>query len=492
MYKRYEKTICFCLMGLMSVSLLILMYLGFYNHPTGDDYYYGVAARQAFAETGSVWQMFLAAAKGVADQYVRWQGTYSAMFFMHLPPNVFAEGGYKLVTILILSIYTGGVFYLLKPILCTVLKGSTSMWCAISAAFVLLTIQTVPFKGESFFWYNGSMYYTGYFAITLFFFGAMCRYLISRHKYYLPILMFLAVFLAGGNYVSLLPAILITVTVAAVLMKKHSRKAWGIGVVAVLMLIGLMVSAAAPGNQVRGEGSIGNMSAWRAIALSIWQSVSYLEAWIDRWWLMTVILLTPFFWQSYKKIPFTFPLPVLAVGFIHGIACSMSCPTFYAQGNTGPARVMAIVYYGFMLSTLVNYYYVLGWFYQWWKVRVTVQAASVGEKRGLRVWTPQIAATAVVLFLFAGQIYAGEFANCSSVQAAEVLLSGEAAAYEMEYRERLKVLCDDSVKDVVFKPYEHQPAMLYVGDFTPDAENENNVEIAKYFHKESIKVDLMD
>lgn len=491
MYERYEKISSYILMGLMAVSLLVLMYLGLYNHPTGDDYYYAVTTKRALEETGSVWQMMGAAARGVADQYVRWQGTYSAMFLMHLSPNVFAEGGYKVVTALILFLYTGGVFYLFKPILCHILKGSKYMWCAVSATFVLLTIQTVPFKGESFFWYNGSMYYTGYFAITLFFFGAMCRYLLTGRKYYLPILSLGAVFLAGGNYVSLLPAILITAAIGDALIRKRSQEAWSISLVVILMIAGLIVSAAAPGNQVRGEGSVGDIAAFKAILLSIWQSLSYLEAWINRWWLMAAIGLTPFFWKTYKRIEFKFSYPVLTVAFIHGIFCSMSCPTFYAQGSTGPARVMAIVYYGFMLSTLVNYYYILGWVHRWWQKRVTVHAVPAG-KGSLQNWAPQIVTAGVVIYLFICQVYAGEWEACSSVQAAKILVSGEAAAYEQEYLERLEILQDESVRDVIFSPYEHQPAMIYVGDFTSDVTNENNVEIAKYFNKNSIKVDLLD
>lgn len=492
MYERYEKISCYILMGLMCVSLLILMYLGLYNHPTGDDYYYAVTTKHALEETGSIWQMFLAAFQGVADQYVIWQGTYSAMFLMHLPPNLFWESGYKLVTTIILSLYTGGVFYLFKPILCNVLKGSKHMWCAVSAVFVLLTIQTVPFKGESFFWYNGSMYYTGYLAITFFFFGVMCRYMLLDRKYYLPILMFLAVFLAGGNYVSLLPAILATAAVGDRLFRKRSKKAKGIALVMVLMLIGLIVSAVAPGNQVRGEGSVGNMSAVKAIALSLWQSVSYLEAWINRWWLMAAIVLTPFFWRSYKNIKFTFPMPLLVVGFIHGVFCSMSCPTFFAQGSTGPARVMAIVYYGFMLSTLVNYYYLLGYLYRWWQTRVVWKEAAGDMGEGLKRYVPGLMAAGLLLFLIGAQIYSGEMTKCSSVQAIKVIASGEAAAYEQEYRERLKVLQDDSVRDVEFEPYTCQPAMLYVGDFTGDVDNPNNVRIAKYFNKDSIKVNYLD
>ena len=492
MYERYEKISCYILMGLMFGSLFVLMWLGLYNHPTGDDYYYAVTTSHALRETGSIWQVLKAALKGVSDQYFIWQGTYSAMFLMHLPPHLFGEAGYKLVTIIILSLYTGGVFYLFKPILTSLAKGSKYMWCAVSALFVLLTVQTVPFKGESFFWYNGSMYYTGYLAVTFFFFGVMCRYLLSGRKYDLPVLMVLAVFLAGGNYVSLLPAILMTAVVGDGLIRRRSPKAKWIAVIMFLMLLGLIVSALAPGNRVRGEGSVGNMPAVKAILLSLWQSVSYLEAWLNRWWIMAAMILTPFFWRSYERIAFKFPMPLLVVGFIHGVFCSMSCPTFYAQGSTGPGRVMAIVYYGFMLSTLANYYYLLGYLHRWWRESVVRKEISDKDMGPIGRRAPVFLAAGVWFFLLGAQIYSGEMAQCSSLQAGRILISGEAKAYEQEYRDRLVVLQDDTIKDVVFKPYSSQPAMIYVGDFTDDVNNPNNVQIAKYFRKDSIKVNYLD
>ena len=53
----------------------------------------------------------------------------------------------------------------------------------------------------------------------------------------------------------------------------------------------------------------------------------------------------------------------------------------------------------------------------------------------------------------------------------------------------MEILKDDSVLDVVFSPYEHQPDMLYVGDFTGDVTNVNNVRIAEFWGKDSIRVD---
>lgn len=482
MYKKYEKICSVTLFLLMCAGLLLLMALGWYNHPTGDDYFYAAATKQVFAETGNIFAVLAAATKGVVTEYVRWQGTYSAMFLMYLPPNVFGEGAYRLVTAIILLLYTGGVFYLWKPVLCDCLKSSKQLWCGVSSAFVLLTIQTVPFQGESFFWYNGSMYYTGYFALTLFFFGMLCRYLLTDRKRYIPAMAFGAVFLAGGNYVSLLPCILLTLTAAALLWKNHRKQALVLGCMALLMVAGLAISAAAPGNQNRQE-QLWNMSAIKAILKSLLQGISYLAAWLRGFWFITAILLTPFFWHTYEKIRFRFPYPLIVLGYLYGIFCSMSCPTFYAMNSTGPARALAVVYYGFMLFTLMGYYYLLGYVHRLCGER------AVQTDNGKRLAGLAVIAVCVLLVL---EAVSGGLGECSSVKALRLLWSGEAQAYEEEYQQRLSVLLDDSVRDVVFLPYEHRPDMLYVGDFTGDVENINNVRIAEYFHKDSIMVQYYD
>jgi hypothetical protein len=484
MYERYEKICAIILTLAMTVSLCVVIYLGRYNHPTGDDYYYGVETSKVWSETGNIALTFKEAAKGVAYQYENWQGTYSAMFLMYLAPNIFGENAYKLVTAVILLLYAFSVFYLCRPFIRTLLSGTFGMWCAVSSAFIILTIQTVPFKGESMFWYNGSMYYTGYFAVTLIFFGMLARYLITGRKLYLPFMAIIAVFLAGGNYVSLLPALLLCILITAALILKRSDKWVPVGIVTLLMLIGLIISAAAPGNQMR-ESSLWEMSAKDAIVKSLLQGISYMEAWIDKWWIMTVIVITPFFWNTYKNIRLKFNYPLLVTAFIYGLFCSMGCPTFYAMNSTGPARVLAIVYYGFMLFSLAGYYYLLGYLYRWCeKVNISFSADTAKNYR----YAPQLLAAALFLYLLFMQIYSGELRECTSYKALNLLRSGEAAAYEQEYQERLEILRDNTVKDVVFTPYVNQPEMLFVGDFQGAADNENNQKVAEYFNKNSVMV----
>ncbi len=504
MYGKYEKICGVALFLLLCVTLVPVMYLGRYNHPTGDDYYYGAETRRVWEETGNIAAVLGEAGRGAAEQYVSWQGTYSAMFLMYLPPNLWGEGGYGLVTAVMLLLYAAAVFYFLHPILCKWLGGSVLLWLGTASAFVLLTIQTVPFQGESFFWYNGSMYYTGFFSVSLLFFGMLIRYLIRPRKYRAVTLAVLAVFLAGGNYVSLLPSLLILATVTIYLVWKRSAKAPCVGAVTALMLAGLIVSMVAPGNRVR-ESGLWEMSAGRAVLQSLLQGGRYVDAWMGKWWLMTAAVLTPLFWNTYQRVSLSFRYPVLVSGYLFGVFCSMSCPLYYAQGTSGPARALAVIYYAFMLFSLAGYYYLLGAFFRgtrsWRKngedVREEILREAGGPagqqgpcgRGGFCMKTGGGIFAAVLLCLGLMQLVSGKVTECTSVKALRLLWNGEAAAYQEEYLERMELLRNPELSDVMFTPYEHQPDMLYVGDFPGDPLDPTAVRVAEYFHKDSVWVD---
>ena len=54
MKSKTEKAAAACLLILLIINLLPIIYLGRFNHPTGDDYYYGAEAHVVWEETGSV------------------------------------------------------------------------------------------------------------------------------------------------------------------------------------------------------------------------------------------------------------------------------------------------------------------------------------------------------------------------------------------------------------------------------------------------------
>ncbi len=470
-------------LAVLLLGMIPLGWLGRYNYPTGDDYYYGVEAHLVWQQTGSFTQAFAAACSGVADTYRDWQGTFSALLLMYLPPNIFSNTAYHLVTLVILLLLCGSIFYLLRPLICRFLPGTNGEWITISSILSFLCIQTVAFQSDSFYWYNGSMYYTGFFAVTLFFLGTLLRYLYNGKRILLLPLLLFAVFLGGGNYVSLLPCMLLVVTVTFLLLLQKNKKAYVCGITSAVLLLSFAVSAMAPGNQVRQDG-MWKIPAWKAIAKSLLQGIRYTFAWTGLWWLLAALLLLPVFLRILReKNGKSFSHPILFTGYAYGLFCSMSCPLFYTMNSTGPGRAVAIVYYMFLLISFAVFVYWIGFV-----VRKLQMRQNASEKKGVTGKLKIVRYVAMALLLL-GILFTGLWQEVSAVKAVRVLADGEAAAYAAEYEERLLLLNDPEVTDVVLTPFTHQPAMIYTGDLPGDPEDPTSERTAQYFGKNSIYVD---
>lgn len=72
--------------------------------------------------------------------------------------------------------------------------------------------------------------------------------------------------------------------------------------------------------------------------------------------------------------------------------------------------------------------------------------------------------------------------------ACKVWLGGKGKQYDLEYRQRLAVLEDDTITDVVFAPYTVEPALVFIADGTEDPEFVNNREWADFYGKNSLVI----
>jgi hypothetical protein len=350
---------------------------------------------------------------------------------MYLAPNAFSNTAYHLVTFVILLLLCGGIFYLLCPLFRRFLPGTCGEWITVSSILSFLCIQTVEFQCDSFYWYNGSMYYTGFFAVTLFFLGTLFRYLDNGKRILLLPLLLFAVFLGGGNYVSLLPCMLLSVTITLLLLLQKNKKAYICGITSVVLLLSFAVSAIAPGNHVRQSG-MWKIPAWKAIAKCLLQGIRYTLAWTGLWWVLAALLLLPVFLRILqKKNGAFFSHPILFTGYAYGLFCSMSCPLFYTMNSTGPGRAVAIVYYMFLLISFTVFFYWIGF------VLLKMQARPNPPERievSGKLNTARYLAMAVLLFSI---LCTGLWQETSAMKAIRVLTDGEAAAYAAEYEDRL-------------------------------------------------------
>lgn len=537
---RDEKKVAAVLVILFVLQIIPILYLGQFNHPTSDDFLYGKASRDVWVSTGSPVQTVQAAIDGVKEDYYRWQGSYAALFFMRLEPTVFGEACYAVVPYLMIGLLTLGTLYFVRTLCKVVLKTESLHYISISMLVLMLCIQFSPVASEQFFWYNSSVYYNAFHSFLLCYLAWLLRYLFLGKKRYVVYMALFGVILGGGNYISALTlAILQGMAIAGAFLyqeyvRKTGRKNSGeicdensgksssqiseksiakqgkicqrrVVVLTVLWLEFLAcfaVSALAPGNAVRAESTWGYGPVSSTIH-SLIQGVKYYEAWTDKWWLLVALCLLPMMVQLIRKTTFSFAYPGIVIIFLYGVFSAMSCPTFYALGTTGPGRIINIIYDAFLMVTYIQLFYVTGWICRKWEgiwnkkasesdinesdinKSIAYMEPDVSDKIGVAL---QNGCFVVIVSLILILVVSGSFLDVTTITACKVWIKGEAKQYDLEYKERLAQLEDETISDVVFAPYTVEPDLVFIADALEDPEFVNNREWADFYGKNSLIV----
>lgn len=479
---REKKVDVTLIAAIISVAILIaaavpLMLLGRYNHALGDDFYYGWQTKQAL-ENGGIFDAFKVAAQETAHQYNRWQGTFSAMFLMQLPPQIFGDFFYKLYPTVLIGSLIAGVFVMMHPITVKVFKATWKEWIVISSVIAFMFIEMVPSMGEAFYWYNGSMYYTGFFALTLVFFGVLINFLTDAKIPQAVVAAVLGFLIAGANYASLMPMVIILflLIMGLIIFKGGRKRIIGVSAVFVATMVAFAISVLAPGNALRQDTSYGTTPV-KAILKSLYQAYQYIVGWNNVWMYVGLLLLTPLFIIMIKRVKYDFKLPLLFVVVGFGLLASASCPTFYAQNNGGAARVFDLSWYMVVLYVYASWFYVLGW---------AVKYIKVKDKY---FYIGGCAALVVLYGILCALIIPnkpGGYLN--SVNMTKAIASGDAAYYEAQYQARVAIIESDE-QDMVFRELDVPASLVYVlwlGDLSTDATQENNICYAKFYGKNSV------
>ncbi len=170
-YLLNQKWICRYILFLFILSLIPMLLIARYNHPCADDFSYGEYTIHTWRETGSLLKTIGAAVEGTKIRYNTWQGSFSGVFLMTLHPAIFGENLYQYVPIILILGFCIATMFLLKVILMDYLGADKYSYGIISLIITFLSIQFVITPVEAFYWYNGAMYYTGFYAIAMILFA---------------------------------------------------------------------------------------------------------------------------------------------------------------------------------------------------------------------------------------------------------------------------------------------------------------------------------
>lgn len=478
------------------VAVLVpLVLISAYNHSYADDWHYGVWAHLALQDTGSVLAALGAALQQVGNAWFDWQGTYSAIFLMAIEPSVFGEQCYVIAAPLVVALLVAGTLFFARTTLVELLGCERGLAVGVACLVVAVQLLLQPSPVEGIFWYNSAIYYTGYHAAALALLGCVARICnparTTRPRGAIVASCVLAAFVAGGNFVTALVVAEVMVVVICVLLAGGRRSAQDVLPAFALLIVGLALSLAAPGNEVRqltqfpddGAGVLGTILGSSVAAFQ------YLQQWASGLVFVLAAVCAPIAVRVGERAAgrgwrFRWPLLVVA-GSIALFATSFT-PTFWAQGTPGPGRVQNCRFDLFVVLVVLNVFWVCGW------LAACRRELGAGSPRG------QVSCLAHVAWAFALGVVVlgctvGSMATdkdlgeeLSSVSAARSLVSGQAAAYDAQVWDRLNTIESSTESSLRVPYYTNVPHVLLMGDIRDNMDNYINYRLCQWYGKDSI------
>lgn len=491
------KKLCLVLTFIFIISLVPIFIMSFFTVPQNDDFYYGIKTYHAFKESSDFFSVIRAAYEQVIKTYGDWQGTWSAVFIFALHPGVWGEKYYFITTFVLVFTLIGSTFLFTETVLGRILKMPKYRRIIFTLILLFAQIQLVPTPVQAFYWWNGSMYYTFFYSLALILFSLITLYMTSGSKI-AKIFSFVgacltAAIISGGNYVTALVTILLLGMILVQRIYKKDKRFISILVIIAIFSVGFIISATAPGNDVRGGAGYESIkNAVNAILLSFVYSFHRIYMSTSISFIAVLLLLSPIIIDCAEKSNFEFKHPIIfaLVTFLL-FTCQFTPPLYGMRSMTdsGSARIVNIIYFGYYWLVAANIYYIGGFVTRKYNLSVSGVIKKLHKPKVFAA-----AALAFTLFMcipvcsYDGDTYKGGKLTTSS--AVYSLSTGEARDFLNQWNERFDALKDPDRQNIVFKPITCNPKLLFYGDLTGDSDFEwSNLPMRLCYDKQSVVVD---
>ncbi|MCR4926907.1 MAG: DUF6056 family protein [Lachnospiraceae bacterium] len=483
------------------LALIPLYIIGFYDHPSVDDYFYGMETSAAWRETHSASAVFDAAFRETITTYNEWQGTYAAIFLMRLQPSVWGEKYYVIAPFFLITTFTIAMLIFFYVLLTRWFKAEGRPALAISLCITFCAMQFTHMPADSFYWYNGSIYYTFFFSLMLAMYTLITLSIHSEKMAVRIISVFFAaligVVIGGGNFVT---ALFSTFTLFLFFLyyiyKKNVRVAVSLGFILLLAGASFAFSIFAPGNAVRQASVGGSTGVFKALVYSIayggYNIASATTVPVFILW----ILLMPVFYRIASRISFSFKRPLLFALFTFAVFCSQGTPVFYAQGLKMPYRIMNIIYFCYYIFMPINLIYFMGYLHNRFKGRLFERLMTLPFEKAKAGKVFFLGCLAIFSVCCVGLVNVEQsedggavFTNIPmSVSATISLLNGDAKKYDAEMNARAEYLLGTDETDIVLEPLSATPEVLFHSDITPDPYHWKNIHLCMFYNKYMIRL----
>lgn len=485
----------FILLAIVSIIILLpILYCSFFDYATGDDLAYSAGLHHAMQQGASLFTALQVMCKEVADTYQSYQGTWSSVFLFQLQPGVWGERVYTLTVWISLFFLLFGTWYFFSDMLKRfhISKYGSAVIFLITA---FLSVQYMPKVRGGIFWHTSIVHYVVPYGIALFCAVWSAKWIDTGKKRYLIFLILCMSYLGGAGYPPIVLATVLTMllllgTVTGLLPNSHDRiskkRACMLLIPLALLLIGFAVSAAAPGNKVRGGSDFG-FSLSRvfgtigyALILNVKDGFEYLVT--DRLLALCILLIAIIAWETFdvEKIDTGSSHPLIFVILAFLVSASVRTPRIYAAvGVSG--GVPDVEYFTSVLCLVAAVCCIM--------VSLKKRAYRKGRKLAAdqdlfnqKIRTPYM----IFLILFCIVFSRHLVGNTVDYTCVTFITSGQLADFQDQMEERLAILYDDSIKDVVLPEMNSEQGPFMHMAITDDPNNFTNSATADYYNKNSV------
>lgn len=461
------------------VAIAPFIITSFFNYPAADDYSFSYGTHEAL-ETEGIGGLMPAAVSKTIERMMNWQGSYTGSFLGTIQPAIFGEGWYAIVAPVMMAFAFVGIFAIVRALSVHVLNSKSRAYFGVSVLVWVYFLTHMPSPVEGLFWYDGALYtpfWSGAFVVVALMIGYWSREKASVKT--IVVASLVAFLVGGGNAMIDVGMICVLAFIAFYCIKQKQRYLALIPVF--ISVVALLIVVFSPGTAYRVEALDNNLPLIWVLIDALKATVSYFEEWVDLPMLCLFVALLPFLARildksegvsvKFSAIRFWF-FVLLSVLFVFGLMCV----PFYALGVEGPPRLTNTVFAVMLILLVVCWSFLI----------ITLAAISnelvVAASKFLQ---EHVAASLLTLIMCLAIIV-----PCSHNWwiATKELCDGTVLAYSSQMEERLDLLNDTSIKELTLEPIRKKPFLLYFSDIKDDPSHWLNTSLARYYHKEQIKL----
>lgn len=463
-------------------SCIPVVYVGLFNYATGDDLLYGSVVKRAITEKASLLDILKLVALDVKNEYYSFQGTWSSQFLWRFEPSVFGEKWYVVTVFIALFSLIIGTYYFMEVLFVDSGLCDKVTMLSIVCLLLLFSIQYMPYPRGGIYWFTGMTHYTFPYGLVLFGIGLAVNYIRSGRKKFLIGTLLIGVYIGGSGYPSIvicgIGLLYCIVTFALNGDANQKKRALILIVPEVLLIIGFVISAMAPGNDVRG-GEDYYFSLNRVVFVIYKCIYEGILGGIKYFIIVRPLFLLPI-GAFLFSLPFSEKIAIsnkrIFIVFLLGLflVCMVRSPEIYA-GDTVVAGISGGVYDTYFYVTLLY---------------IVIVSMLLGIKVGNRIddslFNKVKIGYIVVALMFCALFCKHLIGNSLIYNCYNYITLGHLSDYKAQMDERIRILNSTDDVEVVLPFINDEQGPLMHMPVTTDISNYTNYVTAKFYGKKSV------